>query len=148
MLSIEMPTPERLVCLLAALLTLAAAGCGPAGPERAEVSGIVTYNGQPVEQGAISFFPAPGVIGPEAGGEIKDGKYFIPRKNGPVVGQNRVELRSFQKTNKKMQDPNAKPGTLMDGIENIFPDEYGRQSTLVREVKRGKNVIEFQIESK
>lgn len=134
--------PPVLVLLVCAPLV---AGCGPAGPERAEVSGTVTFNGQPVEQGAISFFPAPGVTGPEAGGEIKDGKYHIPKKTGPVVGKNRVELRSFQKSGRMIQDPTGKPGTMAEEIANIFPDEYGRQSTLVKEVKSGRNEIPFEI---
>ena len=138
----------RIQFLVVAFAFATASGCGPTGPERAEVSGTVTFNGQPVEQGAISFFPTPGVIGPEAGAEIKDGKYFIPRKTGPVVGKNRVELRSFQKSGRKIQDPTAPQGTLADEITNIFPAEYASQSTLVREVQSGKNVIEFQIESK
>lgn len=139
---------SRILLPILSIILCSTSGCGPAGPERAEVSGIVTFNGQPVEQGAISFFPAPGVIGPEAGGEIKDGKYFLPRRTGPVVGKNRVELRSFQKSGRKIQDPTAPQGTLADEITNIFPPEYASQSTLVREVQSGKNVIEFQIESK
>jgi hypothetical protein len=129
------------------LILIFAAGCGPTGPTRAEVSGTVTYNGQPVEQGAISFFPAPGVVGPEAGGEIKNGKYFIPRKTGPVVGKNRVELRSFQKSGRRIQDPTAPPGTLTDEITNIFPPEFSSQSTLTKDIQKGKNEIVFEIKS-
>lgn len=136
---------KRLSFLLLVIAFASGSGCGPAGPERAEVSGTVTFNGRPVEQGAITFFPAPGVVGPEGGSEIKNGKYFIPRKAGPVVGKNRVELRSFQKSGRMIQDPTAKQGTLTEEIKNIFPEEYNRNSTLVREVKSGKNEIEFEI---
>ena len=85
---------------------------------------------------------------PEAGAEIKDGKFYIPRKTGPVVGKNRVELRSFEKSGRMIQDPTAPPGTLTEEIANIFPPEYNSNSTLIREVQSGKNEIPFEISTK
>jgi hypothetical protein len=120
-------------------------GCGPAGPTRAEVSGTVSLNGTPVSEGSINFFPTDGNKGPEAGGAIRDGKYHIPRAQGPVIGKNRVELRSFQKSGRMIQDPTAKPGTMMEEITNVFPAEYNSNSTIVREIKPGQNTIEFEI---
>jgi hypothetical protein len=122
------------------------AGCSGSGPQRAEVSGTVTLNGRPVREGSINFFPTDGNTGPEAGGEIKDGKYHIPRAKGPVVGQNRVELRAFQKTGKRIQDPTAPPGTLTEEIANVFPPEFNTNSELKRTVNAGKNDIPFAIE--
>jgi hypothetical protein len=139
---------QRLVVFLAiAAAAVSTAGCGPSGPQRAEVSGIVTLDGQPVKEGSINFFPTDGNKGPEAGGEIKDGKYHIPRAQGPVLGANRVELRSFQKSGRRIQDPTAKQGTLTEEITNVFPPQYNSESTLVKEIQQGKNDISFEIKS-
>jgi len=135
------PIPFALL-LFAVALTI---GCGPSGPTRAEVSGIVSLNGTPVSEGSINFFPAEGNKGPEAGGAIRDGKYHIPRAVGPVVGKNRVELRSFQKSGRRIQDPTAPPGTFTDEITNVFPAEFNSKSTLVQEIQPGKNEIPFEI---
>ena len=134
--------PRFCVVLIALFV---AGGCGSSGPERAEVSGIVTLNGQPVSEGSINFFPTAGNTGPEAGGEIRAGKYHIPRAKGPVLGKNRVELRSFQKSGRKIQDPTAPPGTMTEEITNVFPAEYNKDSTLLREIQKGKNELPFEI---
>jgi hypothetical protein len=124
---------------------LALGGCSRDGVQRAEVSGTVTFNGEPVKEGSINFFPTEGTKGPEAGGAILDGKYHIPRAKGPVVGKNRVELRAFQKTGRKIQDPTAPPGTLTEEIANVFPLEFNTNSTLTRDVQPGKNELPFDI---
>jgi hypothetical protein len=135
----------RLFAILIGLLL--ASGCGPAGPTRAEVSGVVSLNGTPVSEGSINFFPAEGNKGPEAGGAIRDGKYHIPRAQGPVIGKNRVELRAFQKSGRRIQDPTAPPGTMMEEIANVFPAEFNKESTLVREIQKGKNEMPFEIKT-
>jgi hypothetical protein len=120
-------------------------GCSNDGVQRAEVSGTVTFNGQPVKEGSINFFPTDGTKGPEAGGAILDGKYHIPKAKGPVVGKNRVELRAFQKTGRRIQDPTAPPGTLTEEIANVFPLEFNTNSELRRDVQPGKNDLPFEI---
>lgn len=69
-------------CLLVMSLI---AGCGGDG---VTVSGTVTYNGQPVEKGSISFQPADGK-GNSAGGDITAGKFSVknvaPGKNKVLV---------------------------------------------------------------
>src|SRR5688572_26319207 len=101
----------RNVFLIGLIGLIGIAGCSQSGPERADVSGTVELDGQPIDEGAIQFIPVQGTQGPSAGGVIKDGKYAIPRGNGVVVGKNRVELRSFKYTGKKIQDPTGPQGT-------------------------------------
>ena len=124
------------------------AGCGPSGPERAEVTGSVKLDGQQVAEGAINFFPTEGTTGPEAGAPITDGKYSIPRSQGPVVGKHRIVLTKFGDTGKMMQDPTRPPGTMMKERGNVMPPEVSSNSTLVREVKSGTNRLDFDIPSK
>jgi hypothetical protein len=64
----------------------------------ATVSGQVTYDGQPVADGFITFTPADGK-GAEAGGQIVNGKYELTRvQPGPkvvkVIGVKKVNFAS------------------------------------------------------
>ena len=64
-------------------------GCGgDDGPPRADVSGTVTFKGQPVPVGKIFFEPdtAKGNSGPQAFADIKDGKYSTAESGKGVVG--------------------------------------------------------------
>lgn len=65
----------RTRALLLAVGFALAAGCSDSG---ATVSGQVTYEGEPVKQGYITFAPADGK-GPVAGGAITDGRYTVEK---------------------------------------------------------------------
>src|SRR6516225_556038 len=91
--------------LLPAALTLASLAFAGCSGSQAEVSGTVRLNGKPITSGAINFIPVEGNQGAAAGAEIRDGKYRISRSRGATVGKNRVELRAFINTGRKMQDP-------------------------------------------
>jgi hypothetical protein len=62
-------------------------GCGASG---STVTGNVTFNGKPVQEGYVNFYPTDGKSAP-AGGAIKDGRYSV-RNVSP--GKNRVEVTS------------------------------------------------------
>lgn len=123
------------------------AGCGgPSGPERAEVFGTVTFDGEPISQGSISFLPQEGTNGPSAGGLIVDGKYDVSER-GPALGSYRVEIQSSRKTGKKIEaGPPSPPGTMIDEIEMYIPTKYNRESGLTVEVKSGRNEFNFKLE--
>jgi hypothetical protein len=76
------PRPRHFLPLLALLL----AGCG----RGAVVSGRVTYDGRPVENGFITFFPADG-RGNTTGAEIVQGLYHIDRV---PPGKKRILVRA------------------------------------------------------
>lgn len=79
------------VARAAAFLVLLA-GCGES-MKQAEVTGKVTVDGQPLENGAISFFPADGK-GPTAGSPIEDGEYFVqmPLADGDATQPRRMTV--------------------------------------------------------
>src|SRR5687768_11835325 len=64
------------VCVLAVFL-VSQVGCGggASGP-KGTVTGMVTYNDKPVDEGFISFFPADGK-GSSNGSPITKGKYTV-----------------------------------------------------------------------
>jgi hypothetical protein len=140
------PTRRTLCGCLAALL-VACTGCGGSGQPRAAVSGTISVGGVPLEDGTISFRPTDGNPGSTAGGIVKDGQYSIPQSDGPVPGKNRVEIYGSRKTGKKKPNP-VYGGQLMDEIVPVVPEQFNTHSTLKRELKAGKNVLNFELPAK
>src|SRR4051794_4379861 len=96
-----------LVLLIGAVLI---AGCGDPNARRA-VSGTVTFNGQPLDQGRIHFAPADKGTS-EAGATIENGKYKIPGDVGLVPGTYKVSVFSYDRTGAKV------PSTDIPGEPN------------------------------
>src|SRR3712207_3232365 len=132
---------------LLGLGTLVLLGCAGGGPERADVSGTVKLDGEPIKEGVIQFIHVEGTTGPGTGDEIRDGKFHLPRAKGPVVGKNRIELRAFKKSGRQVIDPTGPKGARTEEIIQIFPAEYNDRSTLVRTVERGTNTIDLDLKS-
>lgn len=131
-----------IVAFSAALLVTA--GCSGDGLRRASVSGQVLVDKEPLAEGSITFFPAEGNSGPSEGAIIKDGHYAIPASRGVIVGKNKVEIRGFRKSGKKIPDVWEK-GKMLDELINAVPATYNDQTTLVRDVQDGDNTINFDL---
>ena len=132
------------------VIGLACVGCGekdPLAAKRGSVSGTVTFDGQPVEEGRITFTPV-GTEGQLAGAEIKDGKYTIPLKEGPVAGQHKVSIVASRKTGEQREAPMpAPPGTKIEVKEEYIPLKYNRQTTLTADIKAGENKdVDFKLD--
>ena len=91
------------LCLLA-VTCAAAAGCGD-GLKRYRVRGTVTFQGKPVESGAIFFEPTESVgkIAPTSYLPIRNGKYDAG-ENGPVAGKYRVVVGGMDQSNNNVDD--------------------------------------------
>jgi hypothetical protein len=138
--------PERLIVLsLPALLLLA--GCGKVG-NHAAISGTVTLDGKPLERGSILFEPIGDTRGVVTGGEIKDGRYNLPRSKGPAIGWNRVRIQAVRKTGRMMPNPMGPPGSMNEVYEGAIPARFDTESILKVEVHSGDNTANFAAESK
>ncbi|MDB5346703.1 MAG: hypothetical protein JWP89_5080 [Schlesneria sp.] len=129
-------------------------GCGAkSGPERANVSGEVTLDGQPVEKGVIAFVPDGATQGPTAGAAILGGKYATPPGSGPVLGTHRVEITAHRMAmvveGAGIGGGGVGPsgGVAMEKSQMYVPTQYNKNSTLTFEVKSGKNVQDFPLKS-
>jgi hypothetical protein len=80
--------------LLAAVLLILALGCS-SKPPPAQLSGKVTFKGQPVPAGWISFTPdvAAGGLGPVQVFQIKDGVYDSAKQNPPGITPGKCLVR-------------------------------------------------------
>jgi hypothetical protein len=143
-------------------LLVAVAGCsdGMKGASYANVTGTVTYNGQPIEKGQITF----AVEGrPPSTMDIVDGKF----SGSAMVGQNRVSVTAKKKSaNAPQMNQDAKnqvkgymermqkkgtgefgspPVDYDPSMVDYIPQEWGPGGTQTRVVDAGKG-NEFKID--
>lgn len=123
-----------------AILAAIAMGCGSGDPQGVGVYGTVTYKGQPIKEGLITFIPVDGSIGPRQGANIDDGKYAIPRRGALAPGKYRVEIRAFEEGDK--ETPKSQRQAQMFGrpLEKITSDP-GAADQLQKIRMQKKNVL-------
>jgi hypothetical protein len=124
------------------VLSLFSFGCGQEdGPPLAEVTGIVTLDGQPVEGAGLQF----SVEGP--GGAVAYGRtdesgryemHFGKSRTGAVVGKNRVRITS---------DDRVTIGDKKFQSTEVFPPQYNTKSEQFVDVVEGTNEFNFNCES-
>lgn len=120
-----------------AWLVMLAVGCS--GDGMLTITGSVTYDGQPLADGAISFHPLDAKIAPQ-GGLIAAGRFRVRTR----PGRYRVEIRATR--------PQAGAVELTPGAtprEQYIPARYNDESTLEAEVTpQGANTFTFDLQSK
>ena len=90
----------RLISLSFCALVAVAGGCGGSGPKYAPVSGVLTLDGKPYNDGVVVFLPKATSDNPNPGrssaGETNDKGQFVLKtdelKNGAVVGKHLVKI--------------------------------------------------------
>ncbi|WP_439628542.1 hypothetical protein [Gemmata sp.] len=118
----------------------AAAGCGSGDAPSAEVSGSVTFDGKPVEEGGISFNAADGNA-PGGGGVIKGGKYTATRV---PIGATKVSITAVKVVGqKKAYDAPDSPMTPI--TEPLLPAKYNTATELRYDVKPGTQTKDFDL---
>ncbi|MFM9962748.1 MAG: hypothetical protein ACKV2Q_16180 [Planctomycetaceae bacterium] len=131
------------LCLV--VLAMMALGCGSEPFQRGAVQGQITFDGQPVASGTITFVPIGASPGASASGEVVEGQFRILAKQGPSVGIHRVEVLAVRNNGQKEAGSPYPAGTMVDDIEQYIPARYNHKSELQAEVKSGDNTINFQL---
>jgi hypothetical protein len=122
---------------LVGLVCLAAQGCGDAEAKTYPVSGTVSLDGRPLEEGDIYFYPLDPNISADAG-KIKAGQFEFRTK----AGKKRVEIRASRVVPGK-QTPMGGPVRA-----EFLPPRYNTQTTLMAEVlAKDENRFEFPLAS-
>lgn len=138
---------RRVLAAGVAFAGLFAAGCGA---EVGTVNGEVSYDGQPVKQGYITFTPADGK-GAMVGGPITDGRYTV-EKVPPGSKIAKIEASSgsgpsvqssedMAKLSKEWKDKVGKDGVIR--TETVPADAEGNNQTV--EVKQGDQTLNFAL---
>ncbi len=131
-----------LIVLLCACLVLAGCGQKYSGDKRFPLSGKVTFNGEPVDLGSISFIPLE-TSHRVSGGTITEGAYSVPEAHGANAGKHRVEIRWQKKTGKKITQPYGEDDVRAEGL----PPEFHTDSTLTAEVSASQTSFDFDLKS-
>lgn len=104
-------------------------------PEMYDVSGTVSLDGRPLEQGGILFKPPADRLTPSSG-VIEGGEFSLKAR----AGLSRVEIRSPK------EGPN--PTNRMSRFVESIPERYNEKSTLTADVIPGaSNRFEFRLKS-
>jgi hypothetical protein len=129
------------------LVTALVSGCGGSG---ATVSGTVTFEGEPVNHGHISFMPTDGK-GPAEGAPIRDGRYELAIR---IPGPKMVKIEAVKKVQTNWSSLEGQEayreavahGTLAKLYETndlIAPDAIGNNQKV--EVVSGKHTFDFEL---
>ena len=145
---VQVPVARNLITALMILSVTIGCGGGETGPERAEVEGQVTFDGEPVEKRSIAFAPVSGKGSP-AGGTIENGEYYIDAEMGPTIGEFKVEIVATRGTGKivplsGLGDHLAQ--TKDELMEYYIPRKYNTATRLRAEIKSGTNTHDFHLE--
>jgi hypothetical protein len=146
--------------VLAMAIGLVGCGKGDDAPAFANVSGAVSYGGEPIDKGTITFSTdgrAPTSM------DIVNGQYT----GQAMVGSNKVAISSFRKAAKERKLPETaeKQVTAYSAMnkggggggspqsdlsmEDFIPEEYGRGTKQIRVVEAGgANKFDFNIPKK
>jgi len=141
---------------------LAVFGCGDDTGlgQRYPVYGTVTYKGQPVEKGQISFIPTDASKGRAANGFIENGSYKLTTANpgdGALPGEYGVTVTSKAIDDTKIVETITKYGgggrqtdigKAAAKAKNLIPGKYqlAETSKLKYTIKEGSNKIDIDLE--
>jgi hypothetical protein len=132
-------------CVLVGLSVGCLGGCGARGIETVPVVGRVTFEGEPIKEGRIRFFPVEGTAGPMTGTEIQEGQYEVRNRGGVPVGKHRVEIEA-RRLRRGATGPEM-PGVGNPAIEQFIPAKYNQRSELFVTVESGssKKTLDFDL---
>jgi len=139
-----MPHSRSLSCgvVIALSANFLAGGCSGGATS---LSGTVTYEGQPIQQGEITFTPADGV-GPVVGAAISAGSYSVNeiKTGNKVVQVSDLPTLEFPKSTADLAKsaeqgvrPSAPPPNL------VPTNAVGNGATI--EIKAGKQTLDFHL---
>lgn len=136
----------RLVLVLGTALLLVSLplGCGPGGPQKGSVSGKVTYKGQPVPKGTITFI-ATSAEGRNATGELDpEGNYTLQTEapgDGALLGDYNVTIYAHDEPILDYIPTTPVKPKILAPVKYEKPETSGLKAT----VKSGSNRFDFDL---
>lgn len=115
------------------------AGCG-GNPNLAEVSGVITLDGDPLPNAFVLYVPESDSSGATSFGKTDaNGKYqmkFSDSQSGAFIGSSRVVIRTGD-----VKADNS------GSVPELVPTVYNDSTTLVADVKAGNNTFNWDLKS-
>ena len=115
------------------------AGCGDG---KSSVTGSVTFDGQPVKSGTITFVAPEGALVRE-GGAIRDGEFEVTLPPGKY----KIELNAQKLIRKQKQKGFDGNEEEVDITDELFPPRFNTDTELSEVIKPGANAIKFDLKS-
>lgn len=134
--------------VIASVALVTISGCGPHS-DRLAVSGQVSLNGTPLDNGAIRFSSTGGQKLFASGTVIKNGEFNIPQDKGLPPGSYRVEINSAD-TKAPLVSVRIAPGQPLSPptAPDRIPAEYNTEAKHTIDVSPAeKNHFTFEIEN-
>jgi hypothetical protein len=126
-------------------VAVVAIGCGGPTDGRLQITGEVTFDGQPVADGYVTLSPLGS--GPSAGGRIQDGEFVIERDKGPMAGKYRVVLQAMRETGRMIPiDPALPHDTVAETVQYI-PPHYNTRSQLTADLSPDNRHLVLELSS-
>jgi hypothetical protein len=124
--------------LLAGLLAPVLLGCGSS---ESIVSGSVTVNGQPLQQGFITFFPTSGTKS-ACGAEVINGQY---QAKATSPGPRRVVIAGTPNVQAVAHANGPTTLKMVPSANQVSPQARGNQQIV--EIHQGKQTLNFTLEN-
>jgi hypothetical protein len=138
-------SPRLALVLLAASLAVGACGCGSS----TNASGQVTYEGVPVKEGYITFFPAD-EKGPMSAAQITDGSYQLTMSPGrhlvEITAAKKIQFAlSSEEMEAKFKAAKSKGNAsgIVESADLIPANAVGNRQTI--DVKSGTQTLDFHL---
>ncbi len=130
---------RRSLCALV-VVSAATSGCAR-GPAVGTVTGDVSFENQPVQDGYVSFTPVDG-NSQTAGASIVDGKFQAEQVPATKM---KVELHGNKKTGKKIKAYDTPESPVADEVVELIPPKYNVNSELTIDVKQGTQHVKYEL---
>jgi len=111
--------------------------------DRGSIEGSIKLDNEPLEDGKITFISQDGK-NVSVSAAISQGRYRLSVYSGPMVGKNKVEIRSEKKTGRTID----KSGEPIDEIVESIPERWHAKSKETIDIKPGANSRDYEIKSK
>jgi ABC-type glutathione transport system ATPase component len=136
---------SRLTILFALAGVLATSGCGKSA-DGVIVTGTVTFDGQPVETGHITFEPQEQGVMTVA--PISSGAYTIPAERPASIGKYLVRITAERSTGKTIAaNPRSQEDQASVEIEQYIPEKYNLRSQLYVDISPTQSNHDFTLTS-
>jgi len=110
--------------------------------ERAEISGSITVDGLPLNNGHIRFVPINNSKGPSWAAQVYQGQYSTKGSKGAPIGELRVEILGYRPAkglSSKSDDQDAGEGVPQ---EQYLPAKYNLESEMAMTIESGSGQVQ------
>jgi len=133
------------ICVVSSMIIV---GCGSDGPQRTVISGNVTYRGEPIPEGSITFAAKDSSTRTSMAAAIEDGEYRLDALGGLPVGAYRVVIVASRPLSDSEMQSKLAAGMTGPALapQQYIPKKYNTESKLEVTVEPGSGSLTHNFE--